>query len=92
MQSEREELISFYFICSSSSSFLSHFLLSMTIDEFSDAYESWLIRTLSHPKCVALGEIGLDYHKFKDITYADPQLQRKCFLRQVKLAIERNKP
>lgn len=35
-----------------------------------------------HPKCVALGEIGLDYH-YPD---TDKQLQREMFLRQIDLA------
>ena len=37
---------------------------------------------LSHPKCVALGEIGLDYH-YED---TDKALQHELFLRQLELA------
>lgn len=36
----------------------------------------------SHPKCVAIGEIGLDYH-YPD---TDAELQKKVFLRQLELA------
>ena len=35
-----------------------------------------------HPKCVAIGEIGLDYH-YPD---TDKELQREIFLKQLKLA------
>ena len=37
---------------------------------------------LSHPKCVALGEIGLDYH-YED---TNKPLQHEMFLRQIELA------
>lgn len=36
----------------------------------------------AHPKCVALGEIGLDYH-YPD---TDKKLQKELFLRQIELA------
>lgn len=36
----------------------------------------------THPKCVAIGEIGLDYH-YPD---TDKELQHKIFLKQLKLA------
>ncbi|MGN1372620.1 MAG: TatD family hydrolase [Candidatus Coproplasma sp.] len=39
-------------------------------------------RLCSHPKCVALGEIGLDYH-YPD---TDKELQHELFLRQLYLA------
>ncbi|MGN1103324.1 MAG: TatD family hydrolase [Candidatus Coproplasma sp.] len=39
-------------------------------------------RLCSHPKCVALGEIGLDYH-YPD---TDKELQHELFLRQLRLA------
>jgi TatD DNase family protein len=42
----------------------------------------------SHEKCVALGEIGLDYH-YPD---TDKQLQKEIFVRQLELADEINMP
>lgn len=39
-------------------------------------------KLLSHPKCVALGEIGLDYH-YPD---TDKVLQREVFLKQLEIA------
>ncbi len=48
------------------------------------------IRALSrHEKCVAIGEIGLDYH-FED--NPAPQRQRELFLRQLQLADEEGLP
>lgn len=43
---------------------------------------------LSHPKCVALGEIGLDYH-YED---TDKPLQYEVFLRQLELAHAKGLP
>lgn len=42
----------------------------------------------SHPKCIALGEIGLDYH-YPD---TDKQFQRDIFLRQLEIAHEIKTP
>lgn len=43
---------------------------------------------LAHPKCVALGEIGLDYY------YDEPprDTQKKIFYRQLEMAAEKNMP
>ncbi len=43
---------------------------------------------LQHPKCVALGEIGLDYHW----DYALPEQQLRCTLDQLALARQLDKP
>lgn len=47
-----------------------------------------LRRMAAHPKVVAIGEIGLDYH-YED---TDKELQRKWFRRQLELAKELNMP
>lgn len=47
-----------------------------------------LSELLDHPKCVALGEIGLDYHW----DYALPEQQLRCTLDQLELARAKNKP
>jgi TatD DNase family protein len=47
-------------------------------------------RLLSHPKVVALGEIGLDYYWNK--TEEEHEIQRKYFVRQIELANRFNKP
>ncbi len=43
---------------------------------------------LDHPRCVVLGEIGLDFYR----EHADPQVQEEWFRRQLQLATEKNKP
>lgn len=54
--------------------------------EYADEFKSSDIETLenlaNHPKCVAIGEIGLDYH------YGDQnkEKQKECFVEQLKLA------
>lgn len=40
------------------------------------------------PRCVAIGEIGLDYHR----NLSAPDVQRDAFARQLQLAAERNLP
>lgn len=65
-------------------------------DECGAMDDSWIeeLRALAaHEKCVAIGEIGLDYHGF-DIyeDKPDKDLQKKWFLRQLALAGELNLP
>lgn len=48
----------------------------------------WLRRLLTHPRVVAIGEIGLDYHW--DKTYAD--LQKEYFVTQIAMANESGLP
>ena len=56
-----------------------------------DKYEDKLLLDfITHPKCVAVGEIGLDYHWVKE-----PEQQKKqqeFFIRQINIAKEYNKP
>ncbi|MCL2675649.1 MAG: TatD family hydrolase, partial [Firmicutes bacterium] len=47
-----------------------------------------LLALSKHPKCVAIGEIGLDYH-YDD---ADPQLQQYWFLRQLEVVEQSGLP
>lgn len=51
---------------------------------------------LCNPKCVAVGEIGLDYHYLESLDIRnlslEKQLQEKVFRWQVELAIKLNKP
>lgn len=43
---------------------------------------------LSHPKILALGEIGLDYH----YNFSPPETQREVFRRQLEIAADAGKP
>ncbi len=49
---------------------------------------NWLREACGHPKCVAVGEIGLDYHWEEP----DKGIQRKWFSRQMELARELSLP
>ena len=49
---------------------------------FSDGIASELADLLRHPKALALGEIGLDYHYLN----SDVDAQREAFLAQIELA------
>ena len=51
--------------------------------DFSD-----LRRILSHPRCIALGEIGMDYHYTKE----NKEQQKQLFIRQIELANELDLP
>lgn len=57
-------------------------------EELNDENMEWMRQQAKKDKCVAIGEIGLDYH------YPDPErsIQRKWFERQLILAREINKP
>lgn len=49
---------------------------------------SLLTRLAGHPKCVAIGEIGLDY--YRDLSPRD--IQEKAFRKQIEFAISKKKP
>ncbi|NCN43173.1 MAG: DNAase [Piscirickettsiaceae bacterium CG_4_9_14_3_um_filter_43_564] len=50
-----------------------------------------LMATASHPKVLAIGEIGLDYYHF-DIETEDMAWQQNRFRQMIRLAIQLNKP
>lgn len=52
------------------------------LKKYKDGDLQQIERLLAHPKCVALGEIGLDYH-YPD---TDKPLQREVFLKQLEIA------
>ncbi len=57
------------------------------IDKYEDKI---LLDFITHPKCVAVGEIGLDYHWVKE--ESDRKKQKEFFIRQINIAKEYNKP
>lgn len=48
-----------------------------------------LARLTAHPRCIAIGEIGLDYYHLEN---PDIPTQQKAFIDQMELAIEARKP
>ena len=55
----------------------------------SSGLEDKLLEGLQHPKCVAFGEIGLDY---SDHSPSDPQTQREILRHQLQLVVPFGKP
>ncbi len=45
-----------------------------------------------NPKVVAIGEIGMDYFRYKSNDIVDPKLQREIFIKQIELAHRLKKP
>jgi TatD DNase family protein len=56
-----------------------------------DAYDEKLVTDyINHPKCVAVGEIGLDYHWVKEKEKRLKQME--YFRRQIEIALDHKKP
>ncbi len=60
----------------------------MDIDRYSVYAEEEISKLLAHEKCVAVGEIGLDYYWKKD----NKEEQKKAFIRQIEIAYENKLP
>jgi len=45
-----------------------------------------LEKLIKHPKVLALGEIGMDYHTYASNGIVDPKLQKEVFIQQIELA------
>ncbi len=44
------------------------------------------------PKVVGIGEVGMDYYRYKSNGITDPKLQREIFSRQIEISIENKLP
>lgn len=58
------------------------------MDKLSDESLSEMAKLIIHPKCVAVGEIGLDYYWDTE----HKQEQKDLFIRQIELALDLDKP
>ena len=58
-------------------------------DDTCDADFEEIEKMALHPKCKAIGEIGLDYH-YDDA--AEPEKQKEAFIRQLDIAVKLNLP
>lgn len=58
-------------------------------DDICDADFEEIEKMAAHPKCKAIGEIGLDYH-YDDA--ADAEKQKEVFIRQLDMAVELDMP
>ena len=58
-------------------------------DDTCDADFEEIEKMAAHPKCKAIGEIGLDYH-YDDA--AEPQKQKEAFIRQLDMAVKLDMP
>lgn len=58
-------------------------------DKFDDSVEKRIREIATHPKCVAIGEIGLDYY-YNELSAAD--VQKRAFSKQIEIAKELGKP
>ena len=56
---------------------------------YNEDLEAKVLSALSHPKCVAYGEIGLDY---SDHSPSPRDIQKQVFRKQLNLAVESKKP
>lgn len=60
----------------------------MDIERYDAKAEETIIGLLKHEKCVAVGEIGLDYYRKKD----NKEEQKEIFARQIEIAYENKLP
>lgn len=56
--------------------------------EWTNGTAAHLARALGHPRCVAVGEIGLDYH----YDFSPRDVQKRVFAEQIDIAIAHQKP
>lgn len=61
-------------------------------DKVEADYIAQLQTLTTHPKVVAIGEIGLDYYSYKSNGIVDPEVQKDVFIKQLQLAAQAKLP
>jgi TatD DNase family protein len=61
-------------------------------DKVADNYIEELKKLTKYPKVVAIGEIGMDYYRYKSNGMVDPEIQKQVFVDQLQLAADTGLP
>ncbi len=61
-------------------------------DKHEDNWEESLNKMATHPKVLGIGEIGMDFYKYKSNGIVDPTKQKEIFTKQIELAIRHKLP
>lgn len=61
-------------------------------DKLEDNWEEKLEQLAKHPKVVAIGECGMDFHSYQSNNMVNPNLQKELFIKQIELAYKLKLP
>ncbi len=61
-------------------------------DKLENDWLEELEKLAKHPKVIAIGEIGIDYYRYKSNEIVDPKLQKDVFAKQIELSLKLRLP